>query len=696
LSSVHPDFDWHQIARQALTSREIDDLEETDLTKKGLVTYQFSARGHELGQCLISQLLDQPFDVAAAYYRCRPFMLGVGLTVEEALASDMARGSGVSAGRDVGVVFNMPKRSGPTILPMAADVGSQYTPTAGWAQAIQYRVQELGQHELKNSIAVVFGGEGSIATNGFWFQNNLYTISVDRELQTPGGDIAANLAAFEGLRIWSGNGIQPLETAELVLSAVNYVRSGEGPGLLRLRVPRLAGHSSMDNQAYKSEETLAEEKERDPIPVLRDYLVPELLNEKEWTQLLADVRQRVAEACDAAQSQSQPDPDEVTYFAFSSSDAVQRVGGLAAEGLSLPAGNTKVSVEDPRRINMVDAIRRTLDVELAINDRCLIFGEDVAVKGGVHTATVGLAAKYGSGRVFDTSLSEEGIIGRAVGFALAGLMPVPEIQFRKYADPATEQLNNCGTLRWRSANNFAAPMVVRMPGGFGRKIGDPWHSVTNEAAFAHGVGWQMAFPSNAEDAVGLLRAALRGNDPVVFFEHRALLDAAWSRRPYPGDDYIVPFGKARIITAGNDMTVVTWGAMVERCEAAVKELEAREENSRVEGSMHDGSRLDNSRLDNSSIELIDLRTIVPWDEETVLKSVRKTSKCLIVHEDIGLAGFGAEIAATIADEAFLDLDGPIKRVTAPSVPVPFNLYLMKAVVPTEEMILQEMIELLAF
>jgi 2-oxoisovalerate dehydrogenase E1 component len=702
LSSVHPDFDWHQIARQALTSRKIDELEESDLTQKGLVTYQFSARGHELGQCLISQLLDQPFDAAAAYYRSRPFMLGVGLTVEEALASSMARQSGISAGRDVGVVFNMPKRSGPTIVPTAADVGSQYTPMSGWAQAIQYRIRELGQHELKSSIAVAFGGDGSVAANGFWsalttattlklpllffIEDNGYAISVQRELQTPGGDIAANLASFEGLQIWSGSGVQPLETAELVLSAVNYVRGGEGPGLLRLRVPRLAGHSSMDNQAYKSKETLAEEKERDPIPILRDYLVPEFLTEKEWTQLLTEVEQSVAEACDAAQSQSQPDPGEVTYFAFSSADAVQQVGGLAAEGLSLPAGTTTVRVEDPRRINMVDAIRRTLDVELAINDRCLIFGEDVAIKGGVHTATMGLAAKYGSRRVFDTSLSEEGIIGRAVGFALAGLMPVPEIQFRKYADPATEQLNNCGTLRWRSANNFAAPMVVRMPGGFGRKIGDPWHSVTNEAAFAHGIGWQMAFPSNAEDSVGLLRTALRGNDPVVFFEHRALLDAAWSRRPYPGNDYVVPFGKARIISAGDDMTVVTWGAMVERCEAAAKELEAREEASKVE----------DSKRDSSSIELIDLRTIVPWDEETVLESVRKTSKCLIVHEDIGLAGFGAEIAATIAEEAFLDLDGPIKRVTAPSVPVPFNLDLMKAVVPTEEMILREMIELLAY
>jgi 2-oxoisovalerate dehydrogenase E1 component len=272
--------------------------------------------------------------------------------------------------------------------------------------------------------------------------------------------------------------------------------------------------------------------------------------------------------------------------------------------------------------------------------------------------------------VFDTSLSEEGIIGRAVGMALAGLAPVPEIQFRKYADPATEQLNNCGTIRWRTANRFAAPIVVRMPGGY-RKIGDPWHSVTSEIVFAHQPGWRLAFPSNAEDAVGLLRAALRGNDPVIFFEHRAMLDAAWARRPYPGDDYVLPFGRARFLSHGDDLTVVTWGAMVERCEQAMAGLEA-------------------------GVELIDLRTIVPWDETAVLDSVRKTSKVIIVHEDIGLGGFGAEIAATIADKALMDLDGPVGRVTAPSVPVPFNTELMDAVVPTVEQIRAKMEDLLAF
>ena len=684
---LNPAFDWPEVARLVLTSRAIDDLQEGERASQGLVPYQFSARGHELGQILISQLLDYPFDAASAYYRSRPFMLGSGLTIEEVFASDMARSGGVSAGRDVGVVFNLPRRNRAMVLPMAGDVGSQYTPAAGWAQAINFFVEELGRKDYSGSVSVVFGGDGSVATNGFWscltmattlrlpllmvIEDNGYAISAERELQTPGGDVSANLSSFADLEIWSGSGTVPAETAELVLTAVDHVRRGAGPGLLQLRVPRLSGHSGHDNQAYKTAETLEEEKLRDPITSLRNYLVPHLMSETEWDKLVGEVEVAVVEGCESAKSQVQPNPEEVTRYTFSHPGQSQKVGGLAAEGIELPAGDVVSRLDSPRRINMVDAIRRTLDVELAVNPRCLVFGEDVGRKGGVHTATMGLAAKYGGRRVFDTSLSEEGIIGRAVGMALAGLVPVPEIQFRKYADPATEQLNNCGILRWRTANRFAAPLVVRMPVGFGRKVGDPWHSVTGEVTFAHAVGWQIAFPSNGEDAVGLLRSALRGNDPVVMFEHRALLDAAWSRRAYPGDEFIIPFGQAKVLAEGNEVTLVTWGAMVERCERALKGLAG-------------------------SIELIDLRTVVPWDKATVLASVEKTSKCLIVHEDIGFAGFGAEIAATIVQEAFLDLDGPVERLAAPATPVPFNAGLMDAVVPTEGRIRECIEELLTF
>jgi len=544
----------------------------------------------------------------------------------------------------------------------------------------------LGEEAVAGSIAVVFGGEGSVASNGFWsaltmattlelpllfvIEDNGYAISVKSRLQTPGANVAANLASFQGLTIWDGDGCDPAGTAELVDAAVSYVRQWRGPGLLRLTVPRLSGHSSVDNQAYKSEEERAAEWARDPIVALRRYLVPVKMDEEEWSQLEGEAASAVARARDAALAQQLPDPARVTDRVWSAGSPLPVAGGMAAEGIALPSGTDRPNPPDPRRLTVVEAIRRTLDVELSVNPRCLVFGEDVGLKGGVHAATLGLQLKHGEARVFDTSLSEEGIIGRAVGMALAGLMPVPEIQFRKYADPATEQLHNIGSLRWRTAGRFAAPLVVRMPGGF-RRIGDPWHSVTDEAAFAHSVGWQVAYPSNAEDAVGLLRAALRGSDPVMFFEHRAMLDAASARRPYPGDDYLLPFGRGRIARAGDSLTVVTWGAMVERCEAAAEQV-------------------------GRSIEIIDLRTIVPWDQEMVLASVSKTSRCLIVHEDFQMAGFGAEIAAVVTEKAFLDLDAPVQRLAAPSVPVPFNTGLMDGMIPRVDQIREQMEWLLAF
>jgi 2-oxoisovalerate dehydrogenase E1 component len=686
LGALHPAFDWLEVARLILTSRYVDELEEQELVPQGYINYQFSARGHELGQVLLSQLMTRPFDAASAYYRSRPFVFGSGLRVEEAIASDMARKGGFNDGRDIGVVFNLPRRERATILPMAADVGAQFTPAVGWAQAIRYRVEQLGEAELTDSMVLVFSGDGAVASNGFWsaltiattlelpvlfvVEDNGYAISVKTPTQTPGADIAANLASFNNLAIWDGSGTQPIETADLVVAAVEHVRAGKGAALLRLAVPRLSGHSSVDNQAYKSPETVAAEWERDPIPALKAYLVPELMSEEEWTQLQADVKAEVLAGRDAAMAHPFAEANTVTNRVFSVQGEPQLVGGILPEGIELPEGNTTPNPPDPRRLNMLEAIRRTLDVELHVNPRCLVFGEDVGMKGGVHAATLGLQATHGEGRVFDTSLSEEGIIGRAVGMAYAGLMPVPEIQYRKYADPATEQINNCGTIRWRTNNRFAAPMVIRMAGGY-RRIGDPWHSVTSEATYVHQPGWMVAVPSNAEDAVGLLRAALRGNDPVIFLEHRAMLDASWARRAYPGDEYIVPFGQAKIVQEGGDLTVVTWGGMVERCEQAAAEVEG-------------------------SIEIIDLRTLSPWDKECVLNSVKKTGKCLIVHEEILVSGFGAEIAATIAKEAFVYLDAPIERMGAPSVPVPFSTALMEGVIPQMADIRERMCELLKF
>jgi len=668
--------DWRRLLPTVFASRALDALEESRLVPERKVLYQFTARGHDLTQVLLGAQLTGPRDAVAPYYRSRPLALALGLGVEEALASTMMRAEGMSGGRDIGVVFNRPNRTGPCLLPACGGVGAQFTPATGWAQALAYRARVLGDESATGCIAVAHGGDASIATSGFWaslniattgrlpllyyIEDNGYGISVPAACQTPGGDIAANLAAFGNLRVINGDGCDPAISAELIAGAVATVRAGEGPVLLRLTVPRLSGHSGQDTQAYKSASEIADEQARDPLAALRRLLVPASLAEPEWAALEAGARRTVEEALARIESRARVWPVGVTTHAFSERlpDGridLQQQGGPLAEGIEPPAGSETPRPEGPR-INMLTAIRRTLEHELTINPRMLVFGEDVGRKGGVHAATLGLQERFGAERVFDTSLSEEGIIGRAVGMALAGLLPVPEIQFRKYAEPAAEQLHDCGTMRWRTVNRFAAPMVVRMPGGF-FKCGDPWHSQCNEVEFLHATGWRLAMPSNAEDAVGLLRSALHGNDPVVFFEHRSLIDGAAARRPYPGDDYVLAFGVARTVRSGGELTVVTWGAMVERCEQAAAD----------------------SGID---VDLVDLRTLSPWDREAVLASVARTRRCLVVHEDNLTAGFGAEVVAMVVERAFFDLDAPVERLAMPDVPSPHNPELLDAVVPS--------------
>ena len=675
--------DWRRVAYLVHVSRALDHLEETVLVPAKKVAYQFSARGHDLGQVLLGLRLTDRHDGVCGYYRSRPMLLSLGVPLEEALGSSMARAGGYSDGRDIGVVFNYPNPDGPSALPMCGGVGSQYTPTAGWAQAIEYRSGRLGDPAFAKSIGVVLGGDASVATNGFWsaltiattqrlpmlfyIEDNGYGISVPSVYQTPGGDIAANLASFSGLHVLHGDGTEPAEAVRLIDEAVAHVRGRRGPCLLRLRVPRLEGHSFQDTQTYKSPEVVAAEWARDPLPRLKSHLVPALLDETEWEEIVARAEASAEAARECAEARSVADPETVLNHVFFEDGALQAEGGQWRHGY-VPPATTDMPKPEGQRINMVTAIRRTLEHELEINPRVVLFGEDIGPKGGVHAVTLGLQEKFGTARVFDTSLSEEGIIGRAVGMALAGLMPVPEIQFRKYAEPATEQINDCGTMRWRTNNRFAAPMVLRVPGGF-FKCGDPWHSQTNEVAFIHNPGWKVAVPSNAEDAVGLLRTALRGNDPVLFFEHRAMLDHAWARRAYPGDDYALPFGRAKTIASGNDVTIVTWGAMVPRCEEAAAGLSA---------------------------DVIDLRTLMPWDREAVLASVRRTGRCLIVHEDLRTAGFGAEIAAVVADEAFTDLDAPVARVTMPDIPSPHNPVLLDRAVPSVTRIRAALDDLIRF
>ena len=692
------DPDWLKVARLVLLSREIDRLEVEQLTPQGKVKYQFSAGGHELAQVLLAQALDHPHDAATVYYRSRPFMLACGLTPTEALAAGMARAGSPSEGRDVGVMFNLPRRSGPLVLPTSGDVGAQYTPAAGWAQAITYRQRVLGEPEWQGALAVALGGEGSTATNGFWaalniaatlslpmlffIENNQYGLSVPAGFQSPQGDIAANLAAYGSLKIIDADGTQPEPAWQAIREAVQHVRSGAGPCLLQMHVVRLSGHTFVDDQSYKSAETRAAEAARDPLKRLcaaHDsplHDLPPTLDgpcgekaEEVCQCLTEEVRAELAAALQSAEAAPQPDPGQAArHMFFEGLPPVQ--GGLRPEGVNLPLGSVEPQPSGPR-LNLIDAVRRTLETEMALNPRLLVFGEDVGVKGGVHGATLDMQAHFGSERVFDTSLNEDGIIGRAVGMAIAGLLPVPEIQFRKYADPAHEQIHDLGWVRWRTAGKFAAPLVVRMPAGFGKKTGDPWHSVSDEAIYAHTHGWRIAYPSNAADAVGLLRTALRSDDPTFFFEHRALLDTSEGRRPYPGDEYCLPFGKAALVSQGDELTVVAWGAMVARCLEAAQSFDGR-------------------------VAVLDLRTIIPWDQDAVLESVRQTGKALIVHEDTLTAGFAAEIVAVIASQAFTFLDAPPERLATPDVPIPYNAGLMEAVLPGIDQIREKIRTLLAY
>jgi 2-oxoisovalerate dehydrogenase E1 component len=671
--------DWEQVARLLLTSRTIDEIEEQELAPAGKVPYQFSSKGHELSQILLGLQLTQGHDAATVYYRSRPFMLAAGLTPQEAFAADMARTGSPSEGRDVGVVYSMPPRRGVTVLPSSGDVGAQYTPAAGWAQAATYYEKELKDKEWRGAIAVCLGGDGSTATNGFWaaltiattlklpmlffIEDNGYGISVPRHFQTPGGDISTNLASFKNLRITSGPGTEPTKTAALIAEAVAYVRAGNGPALLRLEVPRLTGHTFGEDQtAYKSEKQLKEERSRDPLVAMRNQLGAKF----DWKSLEAEVQNHVREQLAAAEQNPNPPSYSGTLHLFASGEHRAQV----PPALEKPAPTFgSAPAADGARINMSEAIRRTMEGELERNPRLLIFGEDVGPRGGVHRVTLDLQKKYGERRVFDTSLSEEGIIGRASGMAMAGLTPLPEIQFRKYADPATEQINDTGWIRWRTHGKFASPVVIRIPVGYSKKTGDPWHSVSGEAIYAHSLGWRVAMPSNAADAAGLLRAALRGQDPTIILEHRALYDTPPARRPHPGDDYCVAFGQAALVQPGAELTIVSWGEMLHRCLEAAEPFAGR-------------------------VEILDLRTVSPWDKQAVLASVRKTGRCLIAHEDSHTGGFGGEIAATIAEEAFAFLDAPVVRVATADAPIPYNIPLMNTLIPSVETLRTKVEELL--
>ena len=665
---------WLALLERALISRAMDDLEVSkeyrpnpDKPMEGKLKFQFGAKGHEIPQLITAALLNHPHDGATVYYRSRPLMLGVGLSPFEAFASNMHKLEGVSGGRDIGVVFNHKQPGGVTVLPASGDVGAQYTPAVGWAQAVHYRAAELKQSEYEGAIALVHAGDGSTATNGFWsalniaaprhlpyvmlIEDNRYALSVPWRYQAAAPYIVDNLQNFQDLAIYSVEGGEITQLYDTLRKAIESARQGGGAQLVHVKVPRLTGHNWQDPAAYKSPEEKEEDLRRDPLTHLITYL------QGERGVPASQIEGMRESAAQFARVQAEAAWDQGTDP--SSSDAFTH---MFAPEKPVPA--VEPVAEGPR-LTMQQAIKQTLEDEMATDPTILVFGEDVGAFGGVHRVTEGLQTRFGEARCFDTSLNEEGIVGRSVGMAVNGLRPVPEIQFRKYADPAHEQITDAGSLRWRTHGHFSAPIVLRIPVGYQLMGGDPWHAVCGEAVFAHLPGWKIAYPSNAADAAGLLRTALRGDDPVIFLEHRLLYRYREANRPYPGKDYTLPFGKAAQVRAGDDVLVVTWGDTVYRA------MEAADAVARDTGA---------------EVRILDLRTVVPWDKEAVMSAVKEIGRVLIVHEDTVTCGFGAEIAAQIADEAFMYLDAPVRRVAAADTPSPCHHNLFEAMMPTTEKI----------
>src|SRR5665213_3938296 len=402
---------WLRVARTLLTSRALDRIEEQEMAPKGLVTYQFSARGHDLAQAILSEFITHPHDGATCYYRSRPFVLGQGLAAEEAFRGSLARAGGMTDGRDIGVVHLLPRRERGTVLPASGDVGAQYSPGAGWAQSLGYYTNVLHDESYRGAIAVSLGGDASTATNGFWaalniattlelpmlffIEDNGYGISVTSDLQTPGRNIAKNLAAFGNLQLFECKGYEPEEAEKNIRAAVEYVRQWQGPALIRVEVPRLSGHSFTDTQSYKSPELRAVEESHDPLPKLQAFLKNKQLLDMEWTALVDQVDSEVREAANRALAAPVPEVAIVRHHLFAPISNESHVSFESHE-----SSGTKGA-----RMNLQDAVHKVLETELAANPKLLIFGEDVGAKGGVHGATVDLQRQFGEERVFDTSLS---------------------------------------------------------------------------------------------------------------------------------------------------------------------------------------------------------------------------------------------------------------------------------------------------
>lgn len=657
------------ILRHMLLSRSIDE-KLLRLLKQGKVFFHIGCAGHEAIQIALAKALKPGYDWAFPYYRGLAFSLALGIKPEEVFlhslgkADDPFTGGRQMPGHYGSKALNIPTQSSPT--------GSQYLQAVGCALASI----KLG----KDEVTVVSSGEGATSEGEFheainWasreklpviflIENNRWAISVPVSCQTAGegGSIYEMTKGYKNLLRLKVDGTNYLESNVAAVSAVKYARKGNGPVLIEADVVRLLPHSSSDDhRKYRTEEELELERQKDPIIRFKNLLIEKgVLTELSFNELQKEVNTRVDEAATWAETSPDPIPESALLHVYDSSVNKKEIAYEKNEKPGKP-------------IVMVDAINHALREELERHPNLYIFGEDVAdPKGGVFTATKGLSSKFGNDRVFNSPLAEASIVGVAIGMALRGLKPVVEIQFADYIWPAMQQIRDELVMyRYRSNNSWVTPVVIRTAcGGFIH--GGHYHSQNIESIFAHCPGIYIAYPSNAADAKGLLKTAIHLDDPVLFLEHKGLYRQTFAMASEPDVDYMIPFGKASIVRSGDDLTIVTWGMMVHESVKAANQLK------------------------DYSIEIIDIRTIIPLDKETIFNSVKKTGKVLIVHEDTLTAGFGAEIAALISDECFQYLDGPIKRLAAHDTPIPYHPNLEYFVLPTKDKIEKAIIELVEF
>jgi 2-oxoisovalerate dehydrogenase E1 component len=683
-----------KIYRTMLTARRIDD-KEIQLKRQNKIFFQLSGAGHEAVLVAAGLALKAGYDWFYPYYRDRALCLTLGLTpTGMLLQSTGAAADPSSGGRQMPNHWASPKLH---IVTQSSTTGTQFLQAVGCAEA-NYRAKLMNKPELvdgyqADGITYVSGGDGTTSEGEFFeslntacnlklpvlylIEDNGYAISTPVEVQTAGGNITKLINGYPNLYIEEVDGCDPVASFETLQRAVAYCREGLGPALVRASVVRPYSHSLSDDEVlYRPESEREEEARRDPINSFPVRLIKEgLATEEEIARIVEEVDDAVNAAADEAVAAVRPAKNTIYNFVYSP-DVDPTAKEFDSEDQLETEGN---------QTTMIDLINACLHDEMARDERIVVFGEDVADcsreqyldqvkgKGGVFKATANLQRSFGSARVFNSPLAEANIIGRAIGMATRGLKPVAEIQFFDYIWPAMMQLRDeLPLIRWRSNGIFKCPMVVRVPIGGYLTGGAVYHSQSGESIFTHTPGVRVIMPSNALDAIGLLRTAIRCDDPVMFLEHKHLYRQTHNKGAYPGKEFMIPFGKAKIVREGTDVTIITYGATVFRSIVAAKKVEEEQ---------------------GLSVEVIDLRSLNPYDWQTIKESVQKTNKALVVHEDTKSWGYGAEIAARIADELFEHLDGPVRRVAATDTFVAYCPDLEDAILPQVEDIAAGIVEL---